>query len=256
MLRTLENYYRSKGILSTEFKCPHRAECVSGCKNFTEAKSTFVGEYYEKAETTGLPRLLFLSLDPGTAKGKNTDYVSSQSRLPEQVRQQEKARGPWQLKSGTHWHQTHELAACMLKAFNPKLECALCAHNYLGANQYFAHVNSVKCCVNKEHRKKAAKILYENCRIYLREEIEILSPDIIVSQGKDAKKGIEYAFPCELPEKNIDYSNIVPFQLKTKQIIWWPSRYPTNMGTSGSDYREEKEKWESIIERIRKEVLI
>jgi hypothetical protein len=65
MLDALEATYRHQGILATDFRCPLAASCGAGQEGFTQAKSAFVSRGYAKHD---LPRLLFLSLDPGSSR--------------------------------------------------------------------------------------------------------------------------------------------------------------------------------------------
>lgn len=206
LLKKLENYYRNNGILSTDFKCEYFNECRGEMKltpenaktaeevreTFTTAKSALVGECYGDS----VPRLLFVSLDPGSAirEGSPANYSSAKSRLPEEVRRINMERAErikcGGEKSAPRIKGTNNLAYCILRAFNSEIaEDAVI--------KYYAHINSVKCCMNKKDRKKAAGILFRNCRNYLRGEIELLAPEIVVSHGKDAKKGLDYAFRGE-----------------------------------------------------------
>ena len=64
MLRELNAFYESHGISPVGFRCPSRAMCSANSPRFTSAKASHVGPSYEDGE---LPRLLFLSLDSGSA---------------------------------------------------------------------------------------------------------------------------------------------------------------------------------------------
>ena len=162
MLNELEHFYQSKGILSTNFTCPHKGQCSLGCEAFTGPKSAFVSTGYEKSN--GMPRLLFLSLDSGSGEQNDLD------RLPIAVRQQNEVdRDTLTLHKHKHWYRTHELAWYILSRFNPILAVE-------DAKHYFAHANSAKCCMNKKQRKQADKILFKHCREYLGKELAILNP--------------------------------------------------------------------------------
>ncbi|PYQ74283.1 MAG: hypothetical protein DMG01_21090 [Acidobacteria bacterium] len=47
--------------------------------------------------------------------------------------------------------------------------------------RHFAHMNSAKCCQNNPRNAQAAAVLFENCRPFIAKELELLQPDIIVS---------------------------------------------------------------------------
>jgi len=51
-------------------------------------------------------------------------------------------------------------------------------------------MNSAKCCQNNPRNAQAAAVLFENCRPFIAKELELLQPDIIVSQGDHAMKAV------------------------------------------------------------------
>ena len=131
MFDELASFYARSGILSTSFSCQHLESCRGCCPSFTGAQSAYVGPDYEKGT---LPRLLFLSLDSGSA---DRDPAR---RTPEAVRLQEVACDVGSLHQGKHWYRTHELASVLLKQFDQ----ALTPEN---VSPHFAHANSAKCCM-------------------------------------------------------------------------------------------------------------
>jgi uracil-DNA glycosylase len=81
--------------------------------------------------------------------------------------------------------------------------------------------------MNKKQRKKADAILFKNCRGYLRGELEILSPDLLVTQGNEAKKAIKLL--KESTSQIIDeFSSII--KLNGKHIFWLHTYHPNNWG--------------------------
>ena len=136
MFDELVSFYARSGILSTSFSCQHLESCRGSCASFTEAKSAYVGPDYEKGT---LPRLLFLSLDSGSADR------DPERRTPEAVRLQETTCDVGNLPKGRHWYRTHELASVLLWQFDETLTPE-------NVSQHFAHANSAKCCMNKAHR--------------------------------------------------------------------------------------------------------
>ena len=139
MFRRLYRYYEDNGILSTSFTCPHKEQCSGGSKEFTGPKSAFVSTGYEN-ENSGLPRLLFLSLDSGDGDKDDT------KRLPEVLRRQEETeRDVLALPKHKHWYRTHELAWYIFKRLAPGISLE-------DAKKHFAHANSAKCCMNKPGR--------------------------------------------------------------------------------------------------------
>lgn len=225
MFATLERYYKQNGILATSFSCRHKAECSSNCATFTGPKSAYVSSGYEQGL---LPRLLFLSLDSGS--GKEND----EHRLPSAVRMQEEELDVLALPKGKHWFRTHELAWYILRAFDPMLKVE-------EAKKYFAHANSAKCCMNKPQKKKADNVLFRNCQGYLKRELEILDPAIVVSQGNEAKNAILQLLECRLSTIDM-YSAII--RLNGKEIFWLHTYHPSNWGAFN---RQRHFNWETEI---------
>ena len=208
MLKALASYYRKNGILSTSFTCSYRRQCKGDCTEFIGPKSAFVSMGYV---SNSLPRLLFLSLDPGRGDRKNIN------RLPMAVRKQEENRNVLILPQQKHWYRTHEMAWYILQPYHPGLILQ-------DTKRYFAHTNSAKCCMNKINGKKANSILFKNCKEYLQGELSILDPDIIVSQGKEAKEAVS-----SLIVKRIDeYAALI--QLNGRKRFWLHTFHPGNYG--------------------------
>jgi len=150
-----------------------------------------------------------------------TLVTADRNRLPSAVRQQEEIdRDVLMLHKHKHWYRTHELAWYILKEFMPCL-------NIEEAKYYFAHANSAKCCMNKKRRKKADKVLFKNCKTYLKGELEILDPQIIITQGNEAKSAISSL--CDSMDKKIDeFSSLIT--LNGKSIFWLHTYHPNNWG--------------------------
>ena len=212
MLRELQAFYKKNGILSTSFTCPFKSDCKGDSKSFTGPKSAFVSTGYENAL---LPRLLFLSLDSGSG-----DTIDA-NRLPRAVRKKlERDIDVLSLPQHKHWYRTHELAWYILRRFDRDLKIE-------DTRKYFAHTNSAKCCMNKAGRKKADRLLFKNCRPYLTEELSILEPDIIVTQGNEARKAIRTLSEGTL--KQFDkFASIIQFN--SREIFWLHTYHPSNYG--------------------------
>jgi len=200
-------YYDSKGIAATYFRCPHRHECATDSPRFTTAQESYVGPEYEKGNG---PRLLFLSLDSGSAE------ANPHVKTLEAVRQREVNCDVDALPQNKHWYRTHELAWVLLRPFHPQLTIA-------GTSPYFAHVNSAKCCQNNPQRGKASGVLFKNCRSFIPGELRILKPDIIVTQGDEAKDVIvKECRPTNTQKKTVDagmYETGVVQLLPDKQTL-------------------------------------
>ena len=214
MLEALTTYYRDQGILSTHFTCPHRTECEGDCATFTGPKSAFVSTGYERHD---LPRVLFLSLDSG---GGATD---DSERLPPAVRRQEEVDFDVLSITGReknhHWYRTHELAWYILRRFNSKIRIE-------DAKKYFAHANSAKCCMNKPRGKEADDRLFINCQSYLRGELAILAPDILVTQGRWGKAAVEHHY--DIVRRIDGWAAII--RTNAHEVFWLHTDHPAYFG--------------------------
>ena len=228
MFEQLKQYYIEKGISAEHFSCHLKDGCSQGCEDrFVEATEAYLGSKYEENE---LPRVLFLSLDPGRAKFDIRTRVMSH----------EEGCDPRKLEKETHWYETHELAWTFLRKFKPDLQ-------FKNVCPYFAHTNSAKCCMNNRGMEMAKKILFNNCRGYIPSEIEVLDPDILITQGSPAKWAIEYGFSNHREEISIDpdccsYHRI---GINNKTVPWFHSTHPSPRNRNS--YRFQKsacfEKW-------------
>ena len=238
LIRDLRKYYGREKILSIPipFRCPHFPECSDGMavtqagaadalNSFTPAKSAFVGERYEGAGEWGIPRLLFVSSDPGSVTYKNgPNYTAPENRTPASVRRLRSITSAEEVKPyRKHWRATHVLACKIFQKFGQDIS------PLQNATPYFAHANAAKCCTNKPKKKETKRTLFKNCRKYLRGEIEVLAPDIIVTQGTKAGRGVRFSFRDSEMEKVCLRAWI--FSLKSgKRVFWWETHHASSYG--------------------------
>ena len=174
MLPSLAAYYEANGILPTAFRCPSRSVCSAGSPDFVEAKMSYVGPLYGKDR---MPHLAFVSLDPGRGRSDPRD------RMAEVVRQRTLADDLDSLPKNRHWYRTHEMAHLLLCPFRPSLVLD-------DTRLYFAHVNTGKCRHTQAHSRQTRTTLFRECRRFVPGELGLLRPDIVVTQGKDAKEAV------------------------------------------------------------------
>lgn len=219
----LRKYYRNKGILSTSFSCPYKHQCQGDCADFTGPKSAFVSTGYEQG---ALPRLLFISLDSGSGDKIDED------RLPLAVRRTNEFDSDFSaLAKHKHWYRTHELAWYILLRFAPTLTIEDTRH-------FFAHANSAKCCMNNPQRKKANAILFRNCKGYLAGEFDILDPEIVVTQGKEAKDAFLSLRPSEHARFD-EFAAVV--DVGSRRRFWLHTYHPSNWGAFNRQRGWDKE---------------
>ncbi len=219
MLRKLNEFYESHGISPLDFRCPSHSTCAANSPGFTEAKSSFVGPSYEERR---LPRLLFLSLDSGSAEQRPA------RRTAEAVRRQELERDVAALHRNKHWYLTHELAFELLCQFKADLTVT-------DTRLYFAHANSAKCCQNKPQKKQAYSTLFKNCRRFIPGELRVLSPDIVVTQGHWAKDAVLRGFDVRQHDvrtvNGAHYeAGFIEAEPGAKRALWLHTYHPGNYG--------------------------
>lgn len=230
LIDDLKEYYIKNKIYATNFNCKFKNECSKNCDKFTEAKAAFIPINYE----TSFIKLAFLSLDSGSSEAE------SEKRTIEGVRQNNEQYIVARLPKGRHWYETHYWATEILNkigGYNIDIE---------DSKKYFAHINSAKCCQNKKSNMEADDILFKNCRVYLKEEIKIINPQIIVSQGKKA----EYALlnTGEIIEK---YNhNVCLLKIDEKFIMWIKTYHPSSYGYYYKQKRELKNILNELKERF------
>jgi len=218
MRRRLHRYYVKQGICPAHFTCPHETECRTGVSNFVGPREPSIGKEYL---SRSLPRLLFVSLDPG--KLEKTDPLELQvvSKLPVEPR--------WLKRQRRHWYRTHELALHLLGYFDKGMTLEQ-------TRLHFAHANVVRCCVNNRGSRQARAALYRNCRQYLADEILLLEPDIIVTQGNSAHSAVQHTLGEKAKQRvrsGVGY-HILELD-KPEKTLWLQSVHPTARGTKYQD---------------------
>jgi hypothetical protein len=214
MYKELHDYYRAKGISALNFNCPYFSSCSGKFPaQFTTAKESFVSSGYVSHT---IPRLVFISLDSGSAE---TDPAL---KTLESIRTwEEEKENIDSLPKNKHWYRTHELAFTILRNFQHGLKLQ-------DARHYFAHINSAKCCENNPGRGQAHQILFDNCRHFVPGELNILDPDIIISQGKWGRLAMQGAFPVLRPPAYVPVElNEVKFvTINSHPVIWIETFHP------------------------------
>ena len=247
-------YYKKCGISALKFNCKHYEACRSKCENkstFTTAREPYVGEYYGKK---GIPKLLFLSLDAGSADKDPKDRTIHAMR---------KGNLDWVPENKIkprHWYRTHQFAWVIFDELNRRFESKWdIGHTNASMDfdpkedihkikLYFAHTNSVKCCMNNKHSKLANETMFSNCRGYIHDEIKIFDPHIFVTQGQLARMAIEESIsngtfavrrPRNIAKANIKKSDFMIIEINGNTPALWIHHYhPSCFGIFVKNYRK------------------
>tara|TARA_Y100000031_G_C8143169_1_gene348602 strand:+ start:236 stop:979 length:744 start_codon:yes stop_codon:yes gene_type:complete len=210
----LKRYYQKNKISDDNFDCKYWDCCKRYAKSKIRFKGPLLGEIYKE---NSIPRLLFVSLDPGKRKGNE----------------------PGDLHPSSHWYNT----LYFVWEFFERLSRTLCDKKQIRdrgivrkkIHPYFAHTNTVKCCLN--NGKEVDKHVFEKCRNFLYEELKILDPEILITQGKQAHKAIMHlkskGLISFLDHKSISsFKKIVPdvyyIKLNNKKILWIKHYHPSS----------------------------
>lgn len=215
MLKDLERCYQKQRILPTAFCCEFKDDCRSDCTTFTESKSAFVSDRYERRD---LPRLLFISQDSGGGSSNVRD------RLPEAVRREEMEFSVLSLRGkqrSWHWYRTHELAWYILRCFDTDIQLE-------EVKRCFAHTNAAKCSVGKAGNHQDHKRLTTNCREHLYGELSVLCPDILVTQGVWAKWTITEKYGTGTPLG--DDTHAARIEMDNRHVFWLHTHLPRYWG--------------------------
>jgi hypothetical protein len=240
-MQRARNYYRKSRISPEHFTCGHKKECQADCPKFTGPKEPHIGSKYELGH---YPRILFLSLDPGLEQN------GSYKRTAPEVRKWAEACIVEKCPKGSHWYVTHEMAIELLKAYKPGLSLNNVA-------PYFAHSNAAKCCQNKVHRKQADAKLFRNCSDYIGGELEILQPNVLVTQGMKAFEAAKHAIgdetisslsPLTWPAAKKGTYGVL--EIGGRKVLWFATLHPK--ARKGMFQRQRKlfwKKWSVVIGR-------
>ena len=104
----------------------------------------------------------------------------------------------------------------------------------------FVHVRAAKCCSNADGPRQEPPTVYKNCGGYLGEELSILKPDVIVTQGNNAHReakrhafeenGIKISVEKVTGIETKSIARIVQLKEGNQRVYWLRSYFPTYWG--------------------------
>lgn len=191
--KRLNQYYECSGIAPVDrdlcfedrfeaFGCSKKCACRAACRckkkdaDFSPpTDGVWVSRYYEERDFRGysIPRILVLSLSPPEPKQKPKKGDPSKDSL------------------NPHWRETLAMVRSILHCHVPTDILPGPARRWNDDNvkkieSLFVHVRAAKCCSNANGKRQEPPRIYENCGEYLRKELQILRPDVIITQGNSA----------------------------------------------------------------------
>ena len=235
--KLLNDYYRSKHIHPEDFNCMHQAVCRSFAEKgmMTETKMSMVGSQYG----VKYPKIVVVSLDPPSGKKKDNtnkrwEFITPKQRTTEYISSTHEKDDYTMDHANPHWAMTQIIVKDLLVIwdFKAKPYAAIVEESYSGRpienmSAYFAHVNVAKCSMNNSGQRQASAIVHHTCsNTYLRQELVILEPDILITQGSTTNKILgqmlvgRESLVSDLPKTE-------EIRLGGRQIMWMPMHHPT-----------------------------
>jgi len=230
----LKAYYLIKGIYPERFNCQHKNFCKNYAykNNMTETKMSMVGSQYGAS----YPKLCMVSLDPPL--GNTGIFVNPNQRTTEYMAEHEDNDYTTN-RTSTHWAMTLIIIKDILCLFGYESQngSAVVKESYAGrpienVEPYFAHVNIAKCSMNNPGKKKANRKVHERCSSsYLLEELEVLNPDILLTQGNPTNE-IMGVLLIDRPFLKTELPSAFDTTIKKHSVLWLPMPHPSYGGIS------------------------
>jgi len=244
----LIEFYKQMNIYPAAFQCPHKSFCNQYAEQeMTEAKMSMVGSQYGK----NYPRITVVSLDP--PKGKDGDFCSPTEREIESVSNYYESLDFCKKPPKVHRAMTQIIVKDILKYFgfsgNPQssvVEKSYSYRNIENVSAYFSQVNLAKCSMNKDDKGQANFRVHKKCAYsFLLRELEILRPQIIISQGKHANTILGNLYNFEGVEDLIPTTRII--RVGKIRSLWMPMVHPArhinDIRKNWSVYIEALQEW-------------
>ena len=229
-----EGYYNYEEMFSS-FCCPKKDRCRQVCRAEYQSpgndsrflfsprtEGVEVSQCYEEREYEGhrIPRIVVISLS-----------VPKPEPMPPCPTEESKS-----CPLNPHWRGTTTTVRSLVCPFI----CLAPAEDSKDKStkiieQFFVHIRTGKCCSNVGGTSQEPDQLYENCgRCYLGEEVSILKPDVIVTQGDPAHHMSErYVFDV-IDRRTVggiadsdSIAHIVRLKEDKRKVYWLRSRFPT-----------------------------
>lgn len=167
--KALRRFYDRESIAVDQFNCPHTQSCryaVGG--ELWKGSEAHIGAKY------GSPfRLVIVSMD----RGKGSENIENRTREIESIDPN---------NANPHMRGTADI---LCEILNVSRDRSIWHH--------FAMTNSAKCCSRGGGMTAAPRQLFDNCADFSIGEMEMLRPDVIVTQGERAgiafdRNGLSY----------------------------------------------------------------
>lgn len=245
--KQVDKYYWQYKIHPMNFDCKYKAICNQySNQGMTEAKMSMVGSRYGEK----YPRICVVSLDPPNDEKRT--FTLPDHRIIDYVSRFHEEEDYFLNRPRVHWAMTQIIVKDILVklGYAAQPHSAVVHESYRNrdienVSQFFCHINVAKCCMNNEGKGQAARQVHQNCGYsYMIKELEILSPDILLSQGKDANEIMAELLGFRRLIINLPVAEMV--QVGKEQVLWMPMDHPARHTA------EIRQRWPYYLNAINK----
>ena len=224
VVQRLRKFYSSNRISALDFNCPSSDRCKAAAVRdggaFVATSEVEIGEHYLNSE----PRILVVSLDPAEMKEPNPVRIVKTPRPKEELG-----------ATNRHWYRTHE---------GVKIIVETATGDVIAVNEgslWFAHGRVLRCSANLPGGNQAPKEMFWSCTSYLQEEIEILAPHVIWTQGQLAYDALSWvARYVKARDSSLTQQGVRVIQYGNAPVTWVHTVHPSPRNCSNSKWEEVK----------------
>lgn len=180
----------------------------------------------------GYPKIVVVSLDPPQDRN-----LLPHERICGSLARRGESRDFTVNRPNPHWAMTQIIVKDILSWFGYEarpsaavVEASFSGRPIENVTSRFAHVNVAKCSMNNPGSGQASRKVHEICSgSYLTEELEILRPDILVTQGKITNEIVgTLLVRYQVAESDLPITKNV--RVGKTVTLWLPMRHPTRQG--------------------------
>lgn len=230
IVQRLRNFYRENKISALDFNCPSCSRCRAVAArdggDFVATSEVEIGERY----LDSAPRILVVSLDPGKMKEPSSLGIVKKQRSKKELG-----------ATNRHWYRTHEGVKIIVESTTRN------TIDVGEASLWFAHARIVRCSANLPGANQAPKEMFWSCSGYLQEEIAILTPDVIWTQGQRAYDAMSWVSRYIKPgDSSQAQEGINVIQCGNVQITWVHTVHPSPRKCNDSKWTETRKILKSV----------
>jgi hypothetical protein len=226
----LVEFYIQQDIHPEQFNCTHQVYCRQFAyqQKMTAAKMSMVGSQYG----IDYPKIVVVSLDPPL--GEKGVFSDPTHRTTEYVSETHEGEDYSFHHPNSHWARTNIIVSDILYVFGFFVQpgVATVDQGYEGrpienVTAYFAHANVAKCSMNNPDKGGASVKVHKKCsKSYLLSELEILQPEILITQGKITNIIMgEMMINRSINLRELPFSMVIEFG--DNQVLWLPMHHPS-----------------------------